>query len=158
MNRYRVLVCVLLLAVIGIITACNTEVEEVTFDQLFTAPNQYHGKNIIVEGFYFHGFEVIVLSERLEYSGYAPGHLVPKGRMVWVDGSIPEEVYDQMYQQQMMGPTERYGKVRVTGKVEYGGSYGHLGAYDTQITPVVVEILPWSPPAVPAAIANATCS
>ena len=110
MNRYIILVSVLLLIIIGIAAGCNgaaTEVPEITFDQLFASPDKYNGKTIAIEGFCFHGWEIIVLSEMLEYSGYAPGHLVPKGRMVWIEGGIPKEVYDQLYQQTMMGPEER---------------------------------------------------
>jgi hypothetical protein len=55
-------------------------------------------------------------------------------------------MYDNLYQQSMMGPTERYGKVRMTGKFQYGGQYGHLGAYKHQISPSNVELLPWEPP------------
>lgn len=150
MNRYIALVGVLLLAIIGIAAGCSgaaTEVQELTFDQLFANPDKYNGKTITIEGFYFHGFEIIVLGEKLEYSGYAPDHFVPKGRMVWIEGEIPKEVHDQLYQQTMMGPEERYGKVRLEGKFEYGGQYGHLGAYSSQIVPLEVELLPWSPPA-----------
>jgi len=67
-------------------------------------------------------------------------------KMVWVEGEIPKEVYDKLYQQQMMGPLERYGKVRIKGKFEYGAKYGHLGAYSTQIRPSEVEVLLWSRP------------
>ena len=151
MKRYVPLVCVLLLSVNGLITACNEnqvpKVQEVTFVQLFANPDKYSGNEITIEGFYFHGFEVIVLSESLEYSGYAQGHLIPKGKMMWVEGGIPKEVYDKLYQQQMMGPLERYGKVRVKGKFEYGGKYGHIGAYSSQIVPLEVELLMWSLPA-----------
>ena len=151
MNRYAALACVSLLSIIGLTIGCSEEqakkAQEVTFDQLFANPDQYNGRYVTVEGFYFSGFEVIVLSEKLEYSGYAEGHLTPKGRMVWIEGGIPKEVYDKLYQQQMMGPSERYGKGRVTGKYEYGGKYGHVGAYSSQIVPVEVELLLWSPPA-----------
>ncbi len=150
MNRYVALACVSLLSIIGLTIGCSEEqgakVQEVTFDQLFANPDQYNGRYVTVEGFYFSGFEVIVLSEKLEYSGYAEGHLVPKGRMVWIEGGIPEEVYGKLYQQQMMGPSERYGKVRVKGIFEYGAEYGHLGAYTSRIVPLEVELLPWSPP------------
>ncbi len=152
MNRYTILVNVLLLAIIGTATGCGgaaTEVNELTFDQLFANPDKYNGKTIAIEGFCFHGFEIIVLSEMLEYSGYAPGHFVPKGRMVWIEGGIPKEVYDQLYRQTMMGPEERYGKVKITGKFEYGGQFGHLGAYGSQIVPLEVELLPSSPPVPP---------
>lgn len=76
--------------------------QAVTFEQLFSNPEQYNGKTITIDGFYFHGFEVIVLCEALEYSGYAEGHLIPEGGMMWVEGGIPVEVYDQLYEQQMM--------------------------------------------------------
>ncbi|MFC1971025.1 hypothetical protein ACFLV0_03720 [Chloroflexota bacterium] len=71
---------------------------------------------------------------------------MPKGRMIWVSGGIPKEVYDKLDQQQMMGPLERFGKVKMTGKFEYGEKYGHLGGYVQQITPTETIILPWSPP------------
>ena len=44
-----------------------------------------------------------------------------------------------------MGPTERYGKVRIEGEFEHGEGYGHLGSFDSQITPSEVELLEWSP-------------
>ena len=53
-------------------------------------------------------------------------------------------MYDELTQQQMMGPSERYGKLVITGKFEYGGRYGHLGGYDSQITPIEVKLLSWS--------------
>lgn len=146
-----VLVITVVLGLLLLIAGCNEnqapEVKEVTFNQLFADPDKYNSNEIIIEGFYFHGFEVIVLSESLEFSGYAQGHLIPEGKMIWVEGGIPQEVYDKLYQQQMMGPLERYGKVRVKGKFEYGAEYGHLGAYSAQIVPSEIEVLPWSPPA-----------
>jgi len=137
--------------IMGMAIGCSgqqtTTARNVTFDELFANPGHYNGRCVIVEGFYFHGFEVIVLSEGLEYSGYAEGHLVPKGRMIWISEGIPKEVYDELYQQQMMGHLERYGKVRVTGLFEYGGKYGHVGMYSSQIVPVELELLPGSPTA-----------
>ncbi len=47
--------------------------------------------HIILEGFYFHGFEVIVLSERLEYSGYAEGYFVPKGECSGLKAEYPRK-------------------------------------------------------------------
>lgn len=141
-------IVLLALPIAGLAIGCSetqtNSAQEVTFEQLFTRPNQYDGKLITIEGFYFQGFEVNVLCEKLEYSGYAPGHLIPKGRMVWVEGVIPQEVFDRLNQQQMLGPTERYGKVRVIGKFEYGGKYGHLGGYNFQIETTEVKLLPWA--------------
>jgi hypothetical protein len=138
-------VCLFGIGALGCHWVGEEQTREVTFEQLLVNPEQYHGRQITQEGFYFQGFEVVVLSERLELSGYAEGHLIPKGRMLWIEGGIPLEIYDRLYEQDMMGPEERYGKLRVTGRFEYGGQYGHLGGYDAQITPSEVELLPWSP-------------
>ena len=149
MKRYMVFAIALILLAASI-SGCRgaepAQGQEVAFEQLFSAPQQYHGKIITTESFYFHGFETIVLAGALELSGYAEGHLFPEGNMLWIEGGIPVETYDRLYQQQMMGPTERYGKIRVTGKFQYGGQYGHGGAFSHQITPSQVELLPWTPP------------
>jgi len=137
--------CAILCLVVLLLIGCAGGVQQVTFDELFSSPESYSGKDIVIEGFYFQGFEVDVLSERLVPSGLAEGHLVPEGRLMWVEGGMPRNVYEGLYEQGMMGPRERYGKVRVTGKFQYGGQYGHLGIYDAQITPYEAELLPWSP-------------
>ena len=151
MTKYVSLIAVLLSLIIGVIVGCSNEqkskVQEVTFEQLFLAPDQYNGKDIIIEGYYYQGWETIVLSEELVYSGNAPGHLIPEGEMLWIEQGVPKEIYDNAYQQQMMGPLERYGKVIMTGKFEYGEKYGHVGGFDSQIIPLDVELVPWSPPA-----------
>jgi hypothetical protein len=127
-------------------TGCiNPVAGGVAFDQLMANPIKYNGKDITVEAFYFHGFETIVLAGNLKQSGHAAGHLIPEGNMVWVEGGIPSEVYNQLHRQQIMGPLERYGKVRMRGKFSSGGRYGHLGSYKYQITPSEVQLLPWSP-------------
>ena len=41
--------------------------QQVTFDQLSSNPKQYNGRDIIIEGFYFHGFEIVELET---ISGY----------------------------------------------------------------------------------------
>lgn len=66
--------------------------------------------------------------------------------MVWIEGGLSQEIDDKLYQQQMMGPVERYGKVRISGKFEYGAKYGHTGGDSSQIVPSEVELLVWSPP------------
>ena len=144
----------LILAVSLIVLVCSGCVtkephptpQQATFDQLSSNPKQYNGRDIIIEGFYFHGFEIVILSENLDYSGYAQGHLAPEGIMIWIEGGIPKEVYDSLYEQQIMGPSERYGKIRIRGKFEFGEKFGHLGQYDSRLIPLEVELLPWSPP------------
>ena len=71
-------------------TSTPTEVQDVTFTELFSSPDQYNG-DILLEGFYFQGFETTVLSERMEASGRAEGHLWPQGQMIWIEGSLPKE-------------------------------------------------------------------
>ena len=70
--------------------------QQTTFDQLSSNLKQFNGRDIIIDGFYFQGFEVVVLSENLVYSGYAQGHLVPEGTMLWIEGGIPKEVDDRL--------------------------------------------------------------
>jgi len=150
MDRNLSVVCVLLLSLNLLVASCNGSsmgiTQNATFDQLLVRPTQFNGRTVSVEGFYFHGFEVIVLCERLDYSGYASGHLIPVGEKIWIEGSIPPDVYDNLYQQEMMDPIEYFGKIRITGKFEHGGKYGHLDAYTCQIIPDKVKLLPWSPP------------
>ena len=118
----------------------------VTFEQLLSNPSQYNGKEITIEGFVFLGFETIVLSEELKNSGYAEGHLIPGERMLWIEGGIPTDIYNNLHEQNMMGPSERYGKILVKGTFQYSGKYGHLGAFEYQITPLEIQLLAWSPP------------
>ncbi len=124
---------------------CATASQEVSLDQLFAEPESYDGKDVILEGFFFSGFEVNVLAEGLEYSGLAEGHITPTGGMIWIEGALAEVVLDSLYQQSAMGPTETFGNIRIEGRFEYGEAYGHLGGYDYQITPAETEALPWSP-------------
>ena len=114
-------------------------------DKLFSAPDQYSGKDILLEGFYFDGWETTVLSERLELTGRVQGHLWPRGRMVWIENNMPTEIYDQLHQQRVVGPLERYGKLRIRGRFEHGEGFGHGGGFVAQIVPSEVELLPWSP-------------
>ena len=117
---------------------------KVTFDQLFSDPETYNNRIITIEGFYFFGFEYIVLCENLEYLGDDAGYFFPSGREIWVEEEgIYPEAYDALYQQRTI---ERYGKVRMTGKFEYGEDYGHFGLWNMQIMPTETIILPWTPP------------
>ncbi|MFC1991093.1 hypothetical protein ACFLU9_02970 [Chloroflexota bacterium] len=139
MNKCVLLIGVLPLLLVGLMLGCNSqqaaEVQEIKFEQLFLDPDQYNGKDIVIEGYYYQGWETIVLSEELVYSGYAPGHLIPDGEMLWIEQGVPKEIYDKLNQQQQMGP------------FEHGEKYGHVGGFDSQIIPLDVELVPWSLPA-----------
>ena len=119
----------------------------VTFAELFSNPDKYADQDIVLEGFYFDGFETTVLSERLEYTGFAEGHLWLRGQMIWIENNaILKEIYNQFDQQQMTGPLERYGKLHIQGRFEHGGQFGHGGGFSSQIVPLEVELLKWSLP------------
>ena len=45
--------------------AASTLPQDVTLNELFSNPDQYNGKDIILTGFYFDGWETTVLSEGL---------------------------------------------------------------------------------------------
>jgi hypothetical protein len=146
------LISLVLILLAGTATGCNLnladEAEEVTFDELFARPEQYDGKVITLEGYYFHGFEIIVLAEKLESGQDGQGSYLPQGRMLWIDGGIPVAIYDKLQQQQReTGGGERYGRVKITGEFSYGGEYGHLGAYTSQITTLQVILLSYIPAA-----------
>lgn len=145
--KFFVLTLIVLVSFAGLLApACRmAPAGEITFDELFSSPERYSGKEVTLEGFYFHGFETIVFAEKLELSGYAAGHLVPKGRMLWVEGGIPLDIYSRLNTQSMMGPEERYGRVRITGVFSYGGQCGHLGGFNAQITPKEIVLLDWAP-------------
>jgi hypothetical protein len=118
----------------------------ITFEQLFSNPSHYNGGKISIEGFIYLGFEIRVLSEELKESGHAEGHLIPGKRMIWIEGDVPIEIYDRLHEQHMMGPSEKYGKVLITGNYQHGKQYGHLGAYERQISLSQIRLLSWSPP------------
>ena len=63
------------------VSSARDETQGITFAELLSNPDQYNGKDVLLEGFYFHGFETIVLSERLEYAGLAEEHLWPNGKI-----------------------------------------------------------------------------
>jgi len=69
MNRYLRLVIVLFLIAISVVNCGGEQADEehVTFEQLFSSSEKYDGRQIALEGFYFGGFEVCVLSEVLDY-------------------------------------------------------------------------------------------
>jgi hypothetical protein len=145
-KKSGIIAVILTLTVLSLGCSGNRDAIETNLGELFSNPSYYNEKNVTIEGYFFSGWETITLSESMKHPVYAPEHFIPDGRMMWVDGGIPKDIYDRLNQQQMMGPLERYGKVRATGKFQYGGKYGHLGGYDSQIAPSKIELLGWTPP------------
>jgi hypothetical protein len=128
---------ILVLSLLSVVlSGCGGQVEFVDFSQLISEPDQYKEQTIILDAFYFSGFEISALSESLEPSGSSNGNLVPVGTLIWVAGGLSQALYDKLYTQTetLSGYAERFGKMRIAGKFESGGKYGHLNGYNYQIT------------------------
>lgn len=127
-------------------TSTPTPVASISFAQLNLTPDRYSGKIVSIQGFWFDGFEIVVLSERLEPSSYAPGNVQPGGTLIWVKGGLPEEVSKQLYLQpdNPTGYPAHYGKVELIGVLEYGARYGHLDAYRYQLTVQTATLMPFA--------------
>jgi len=119
---------------------------EITFAQLASQPEKYNNQTVTLAGFWFDGFEIAVLAERLEPAGFAPGNLQPAGVKIWVKNGLPQEINQRLYLQpdNPTGYPAHYGKVELTGMLEYGSKYGHLGAYMYQLTVQSATLMPWN--------------
>ena len=128
-------------------TTPTTTPSQVTFAQLTAAPANYNNQVITIEGFWFDGFEIEVLTERLIPSDFAPGNVQPDGVKIWVKNGLPEDVSQQLYLQpnNPTGYPAHYGKVEITGVLEYGGQYGHMNAYQYQLTMQSAKLIAWNP-------------
>ena len=142
----------LLIPLVSIITtfsiaSCNVPAAEITFSNLESSPETYADKVITIDGYWFDGFEMAVLAERLEADDYAPSNLKPRGVLIWVSGGLSEEVRENLYLQpeNVTGYPAHYGKVRLEGKLKCGGNYGHLNSYQFQLEVINSKMLPWSP-------------
>jgi hypothetical protein len=106
-------------------------------------PASYNNQSITVEGYYFSGFEIAALASALAPSTYNPKRVTPVQPLIWIEGNLGQNVYDNLSLQSdtPSGYAERYGKVRVTGVFHYGGKYGHLDAYQFKMTVSAAELL-----------------
>jgi len=136
------------------LAGCRDGPEQVTFVQLVSDAKKYSGKTVTLEAYYFTGFEITALSGSVGPSTSGPWRIVPTGTLIWAKGGAPEDVYNRMYRQSQTpsGYEERVGLLKVTGRFETGGRYGHLDAYKHLITITDAELLEWSPP--PAALSD----
>jgi len=125
----------------------NVPVTQITFALLIADPGLYNNQIITITGFWFDGFEIEVLTERLDASDFAPGNLQPVGTKIWVKNGLPDDVSTQLFLQpdNPTGYPAHYGKVELTGILEYGGQYGHMNAYQYQLTVQSAQLLNWEP-------------
>ncbi len=160
MNRKKNLLSfVLILSLLSTaFSGCGGSADQaLTFSQLISQADKYNGKTVTLEAFYFSGFEISAISESVGLSS-GDWRMVPIGTLVWVEGGISQESQNKLYTQTLSpsGYTERLGKLKITGKFETGGRYGHLGAYLYQLKIAAAELLEWSPPPAATTIANTT--
>lgn len=118
----------------------------VTFLDLTNQPDRYNGRVVMVEGFWFDGFEIVTLAERLEPAGFAPGNVQPAGAKIWIKGGLSAEVSSHLYLQpnNPTGYPAHYGKVDITGTFQYGAKYGHLDSYQYQLIVLESKTRPWA--------------
>jgi hypothetical protein len=150
-NKYKFLFSLaLVLAVLSlVISGCSGDANQsVTFSQLISQADKYNGKTVTFEAFYFAGFEISALSTSVGPSTFGNGRIAPVGTLIWVKSGIPEDLFNRLYTQTQTpsGYPEHIGKLKISGKFETGGKYGHLDAYQYQISITSAEQLEWSPP------------
>jgi hypothetical protein len=128
-------------------TTITTTPERISFTDLTADPESYNGKYITIDGYWFSGFEIAVLTERLEASDFAEGNVRPAGIMIWATGALSEDVSNKLYLQEnnATGYPAYYGKVELTGVLEYGSEYGHLNSYSYLLTIHESQWIDWAP-------------
>lgn len=119
----------------SITSTITTSPARISFTDLAANPESYTGKYVTIEGYWFDGFEIAVLAERLEASDFAEGNVQPVGILIWTVGGLSEEVSGKLYLQDnnVTGYPAHYGKVDLTGTLEYGGEYGHMNSYSYRL-------------------------
>ena len=131
----------------GMTTSITTSPLHVSFADLNSNPESYNGKYVAIEGYWFDGFEIAVLAERLEASGFSEGNVKPAGILIWATGGLSEEISSKLYLQEnnASGYHAHYGKVELAGTLEYGEEYGHLNSYLYQFTIYECRWIDWTP-------------
>ena len=141
-----VLTIVVISTVLLIVVLQKNESNELTFSELFLTPGDFKNETITVSGFFIGAFETSVLSEEIDIRGIKSAGVQAAGRRIWVEGGIPQGIRGELYQLGSVHQPVLFGKVKIRGKFQHGGKYGHLGMYDSQITLLEAKVLPWSLP------------
>ena len=116
------------------------------FEYIANNAEKYNGKTVKFTAYYFSTFEFSGLCEKLVPDDSHPGALKPQGPAIWTWG-LPKEAADNLYKQDYSntGYPSYLGKLEVTGVFESNGNYGHMNAYDYQITIAEAKLLDWKP-------------
>ena len=135
--------------VVGItVSGCAGGNHLVSFADLISQADNYNGRTVTLNAYYFTGFEISAISGSVGPAPYDSGRIVPTGTLIWATGGIPEGIYNKLYVQTdtPSGYDEHVGELKITGVFETGGKYGHLDAYSYRIAITNAELLEWSPP------------
>jgi len=102
-----------------------------TYEQLMQSPEKYVGKRVRVDGIWVYGFEWSYLCS-LECN---------QRHAVWIDvvneGSLCKRGRRKI--KRLGKKFDNKARVRLTGMLESGGGYGHMGAYPFRFVAVCVE-------------------
>lgn len=101
---------------------------KVNIDDLLSNPERYHGRQICTEGIYVSGFEVSAVGASPYQVGGAVYLTEPA---IWIERADIRSRSD-CFETQTTPPAEFCNAI-VCGLFEYGGSYGHVGAYEYQL-------------------------
>jgi hypothetical protein len=85
-----------------------------SFAELVANPARYNGCDIVVEGYYFSGFEIVALAGELAPAS-RPGNVTPVQPRIWIKTSVSIDPESRLYLQQNTpsGYDEHYGRVRL---------------------------------------------
>jgi hypothetical protein len=120
----------------------------VNLNELVSAPEQFNGKTVTVDGIYINGWEFTILTEGITFTVSGDSkELKAVGDSIWFAGFLSQDIRDRLYSYTSPGAgPQRYGKIRVTGLFESGGKYGNMNSYKYRITVEKAELLDWTPP------------
>jgi hypothetical protein len=117
----------------------------VLFSKLVGEPEGFNDRTVTVEAIYVSCGELTLLTEYVIYLGTGSGReLKPVGDSIWLEGQIPQEIQNQLFQ--ITIPASFYGKLKVTGLFETEGGYGPADQFKYRLTAKKVELLDWTPP------------
>ena len=125
MKRALLIVIGLLLTLL--INGC-VRTMDVDIDDLLSSPQSYQGEEICTEGVYASGFEINALGASTYQRGDAVYLTEP---VIWLERAEIRSSAD--CSSSGTTPPVQFCRVTACGFFEYGGNYGHVGAYDYQL-------------------------
>ena len=124
-RRGASIVMALLLALL--VNGCIQSMK-VDIDNLLSSPERYHGRETCTEGIYVSGFEASALGASTYQVGGAVYLTQPA---IWIERADIRS-RSNCFETQTTPPA-KFCHAIVCGLFEYGGDYGHGGAYEYQL-------------------------